>query len=965
MFNKSDTNQKQLNVLNGKIFAHLNPKLCPHRIDIIKSYASIADWDERDVSIHSNGDKEACSTQKLDVKFIFGTANLAIIRFENFAKKMEDPRQLLYYLVNYREASYGNVTMFDGRDGCNSQNDVWITEEAAPLYSKSFSNKSDDFQDFVFNVKPATRYALYVKTFTTSASIGALSEMIYFDTAPDKPSVPKQIESSANDHQSVTVSWSPPSRPNGIIKWYSVTITIKPNDPEDFQNACDSIETRDRITESITNDEPVNSQMLATTQNVNNSARNPTTEVGTCTKASLNTDVDIHAEIMSFQDYVIDIVYLKPNKPVCAAITNSTKPRRRRSFEYANYGSSSTTTYTSPNLESSNLGGSSSKNETKTNGTSIAANYTTHQHDIKFNRSLNETRVNVTVYTPHKPDHRFSYKITGLDHFTRYTIEVMACHGDFIPTIAKTSPSYNKCSLQAVTQVRTQPLPDNDKVLSHTISLNPYNESSSDNIITWIKPEKPNGLIYAYRVRYRPKSGNSDIWTEGCINTTVYERDRGFILSDINPGVYLLSVQTISMYSGQRYWSDPPFEFEIPQNYLVSPMVMFLLAFIGIILFASSVAYGTYYYQKKRHDLTNGLIYASVNPDYIQYDPDEWEVEKENLIIDEEIGKGSFGMVYKGQLLTEKGALRCAIKTVPPTSTPKQRVDFLREASIMKQFDTYHVIKLMGVISTSSPVYVIMEYMENGDLKKFLYGLREVYQQEKKTLVDGIYLMAAQIADGMAYLASKKFVHRDLAARNCMVGENRVVKIGDFGLARDVYDNDYYRRDTQGKLPVRWMSPESLKDSLYTSASDVWSFGIVVWEMVTFSASPYQGLSNDEVIKRVIQGHTMARPENCPDKLFYIMERCWKRNAKDRPTFNDIVEYLLPETKNQLYPNCFYRKRKNEGDSITQPIPEEGDGRTESFALLSWPSGRSNGLTNGVNHNQSDTSMNEKKLPLS
>lgn len=953
----------------GKIFVHLNPKLCPHRIENLKSYASVADWDERDVSNHTNGDKEACNTQKLEVEFSHGTSRAALIRFQNFAAQMDDPRSLLYYLINYREVLNGTVTMFDGRDGCNSQTDVWMTIEVPPVQSRGSS--ADEYQEAIITVKPSTRYALYVKTFTIFAgSTGALSDIIYFETAPDTPGIPRQIEATAKDHESVIVSWSPPSKPNGIIERYIVTITKIP-EMEDVQtlDICDSIVNRDIITRTHTETEPKKSiftdQTQANVTNVSLDASNSSSGAGTsgwlttntCAKTSTGADTDIQVEVVEFQDMIIDIVYLKQACP-----SNYSRFVRKRSIDY--FGDESNDGVTSP-IETKYLPTfpTSQTNSKIEKMITKSSNELITQPNIKFDRSREKTELNVTA-KGEKSNLRSSYTISNLDHFSLYTIEVRVCHGDFVSNHSKTSKTYSKCSIQAIAQVRTLPIEEYNKILPETVIFYPANESTSENLITWKKPERPNGLVLAYRIRYRPKNGAPEFWTEGCINNSTYTRDGGFVLSNVSPGTYLFSVQAITMLeTKQQLWSDPPLEFEIPQDHIVSTGALTVIIVLGFILLALGVASGTYYYQKKRHELNNGLIYASVNPDYMQYDPDEWEVDKSNLIIGVQIGTGSFGMVYKGQLNTEKGNLSCAIKTVPPTSTAKQRIDFLREASIMKQFDTYHVVKLMGVVSTTTPVYVIMEFMENGDLKSFLRSLREVHQREKKTLVDGIYLMAAQIADGMAYLASKKFVHRDLAARNCMVGEDRVVKIGDFGLTRDIYVNDYYRRDTHSRLPVRWMAPESLKDNLYTSASDVWSYGIVLWEIVTFSAYPYQGQSNPEVIKRVIHGFTMPRPENCPDKLYHIMERCWRKNDRDRPTFIDIVEYLLPETEGKFYPNCFYRKQISEGDSIAQPTIEENTVGAESYPLLPYPSNRANGLTNGVNHvNQSK--IDEKKMPL-
>jgi len=156
--------------------------------------------------------------------------------------------------------------------------------------------------------------------------------------------------------------------------------------------------------------------------------------------------------------------------------------------------------------------------------------------------------------------------------------------------------------------------------------------------------------------------------------------------------------------------------------------------------------------------------------------------------------------------------------------------------------------------------------------------------------------MALEIADGMAYLSThhKHIVHRDLAARNCMVSADLVVKIGDFGMAREIYTTDYYKKGDKGFMPVRWMAPESLRDGVSTSASDVWSFGVVLWEMVTLAELPYQGYSNQQVLDQVILGRTIDRPAGCPDDLYDLMRSCWQRKAQMRPSFIDLCETLLP-----------------------------------------------------------------------
>lgn len=274
---------------------------------------------------------------------------------------------------------------------------------------------------------------------------------------------------------------------------------------------------------------------------------------------------------------------------------------------------------------------------------------------------------------------------------------------------------------------------------------------------------------------------------------------------------------------------------------------------LAIIIPVLLVIGGLIFYCRKRYMPVNNLkLIASVNPDYfsMQYTPDSWEVPREDIKKIRELGQGSFGMVYEGTVrnLPKEGEdMPCAIKTVNESATDRERINFLKEASVMKAFDTTHVVRLLGVVSRGQPTLVIMELMANGDLKGYLRSHRPDSESmragqtsiQPPTLKRSLQ-MAIEIADGMSYLSAKKFVHRDLAARNCMVADDLTVKIGDFGMTRDIYETDYYRKGSKGLLPVRWMAPESLKDGVFSSHSDVFSYGVVLWEMATLAAQPYQ-----------------------------------------------------------------------------------------------------------------------------
>jgi len=258
--------------------------------------------------------------------------------------------------------------------------------------------------------------------------------------------------------------------------------------------------------------------------------------------------------------------------------------------------------------------------------------------------------------------------------------------------------------------------------------------------------------------------------------------------------------------------------------------------------------------------------------------------------------------------------LNCAVKTVNDTANYNQRLEFLHEASAMKGLKTEHVVKLIGVVSMGQPTLVLMELMENGDLKNFLYKRRPDSENNKENLpqptLEETLQMALEIADGMAYLSVQKYVHRDLAARNCMVSANNVVKVGDFGMARDIYERDYYRKQSRGLLPVRWMAPESIRDGKFTTQSDVWSYGVVLWEMSTLAEQPYGGYSHEEVMRIVREGQKMARPDNCSDIVYGLMTDCWESNPTARPTFLDLCDQLLEHANDRFRATAFYCSRE-------------------------------------------------------
>ncbi|XP_071473492.1 ephrin type-A receptor 2 isoform X2 [Marmota flaviventris] len=253
------------------------------------------------------------------------------------------------------------------------------------------------------------------------------------------------------------------------------------------------------------------------------------------------------------------------------------------------------------------------------------------------------------------------------------------------------------------------------------------------------------------------------------------------------------------------------------------------------------------------------------------------------------IGAGEFGEVYKGTLKASSGKkeVPVAIKTLKAGYTEKQRVDFLSEASIMGQFSHHNIIRLEGVVSKYKPMMIITEYMENGALDKFLR------EKDGEFSVLQLVGMLRGIASGMKYLANMNYVHRDLAARNILVNSNLVCKVSDFGLSRVLEDDPEATYTTSGgKIPIRWTAPEAISYRKFTSASDVWSYGIVMWEVMAYGERPYWELSNHEVMKAINDGFRLPTPMDCPSAIYQLMMQCWQQDRARRPKFADIVSIL-------------------------------------------------------------------------
>ncbi|XP_049341020.1 ephrin type-A receptor 3 isoform X2 [Astyanax mexicanus] len=475
---------------------------------------------------------------------------------------------------------------------------------------------------------------------------------------------------------------------------------------------------------------------------------------------------------------------------------------------------------------------------------------------------------------------------------TNYTFEIEAQNG-----VSSLAPALRQFAAVTITTNQAAPSPvtviKKDRTSRNSISL------------SWLEPERPNGIILDYEVKYYEKEQETSY-------TILRSKGTNVTLNGLKPDTsYLLQIRarTAAGYGS----SSRKFEFETsPDSFSISSensqVVLIAISSAVAIILLTVVLYiliGRFCgYSKSKHPDEKRLHFGNghlrlpgirtyVDP-HTYEDPSQAvhefakELDASCIAIDKVVGAGEFGEVCSGRLkLPSKKEICVAIKTLKAGYTEKQRRDFLSEASIMGQFDHPNIIRLEGVVTRSKPVMIVTEYMENGSLDSFLR------KHDAQFTVIQLVGMLRGIASGMKYLSDMGYVHRDLAARNILVNSNLVCKVSDFGLSRVLEDDPEAAYTTRGgKIPIRWTAPEAIAYRKFTSASDVWSYGIVLWEVMSYGERPYWEMSNQDVIKAVDEGYRLPPPMDCPAALYQLMLDCWQKDRNNRPKFEQIVSIL-------------------------------------------------------------------------
>ncbi|XP_047663313.1 ephrin type-A receptor 2 [Tachysurus fulvidraco] len=427
--------------------------------------------------------------------------------------------------------------------------------------------------------------------------------------------------------------------------------------------------------------------------------------------------------------------------------------------------------------------------------------------------------------------------------------------------------------------------------------------SSKTLSLSWSVSRRANPSNIRYKLMYCEKDKDE---AKTGKTYTVLVLDKNFVdIKDLSPStVYLFQVQALSHESNVGSNSVEE-EFSTLPEVGNTAVILGAVAGGGAILFIVLVVLLLCKRRKKSHTRQGpeDAYFSSseqLKPLKTYVDPHTYEdpntavlkfaseIHPSHITKQKVIGAGEFGEVFRGILKAPgRKEAAVAIKTLKPGYTEKQRQDFLSEASIMGQFSHQNIIRLEGVVTKFKHAMIITEYMENGALDKYL---RDHDGEMSSFQLVG---MLRGIAAGMKYLSDMSYVHRDLAARNILVNSNLECKVSDFGLSRVLEDDPEGTYTTSGgKIPIRWTAPEAIAYRKFTSASDVWSFGIVMWEVMAFGERPYWDMSNHEVMKAINEAFRLPAPMDCPSAVYQLMLQCWLQDRSKRPRFQDILSLL-------------------------------------------------------------------------
>lgn len=829
-------NGSTFQIKSGKILFHFNPKLCISEIDKLVRVAKYPSYSNLEVSRESNGYQTTCNPIPLNVTVEKRTSNSIILALH--ISSNTSTGGIGRFMVFYKES---NSELLNQSIQYESISECGDTQWKMTNYDAT-NNSSGTTYMLLPHLEPAVQYVYFVRSLP-ALSLMATSPMQTVSTLPAQPSAPLDFRVNNATDSEMVLSWKPPSHPHGKITHYVIKGYWQTDKTADIQ-------IRDYCVYKMQKHEILTSKPILPTTTP------PPSVDGNC-KCNNETEKDNFEYCNSFEHVTeMDVTKVENGLETCDAYI---------------YGMMNANFLKLSNLHEKPM--EESENDSMHSETTAKAKTEQVPEAFPFGNTTDNDGKYETFRIEVDSQTR-QVTVSNLKHFSEYIVLISACQEE--PKIP--------CSRETILSMRTDRKIDADRIDRQRLKVNLFNQTVN---ISWDEPFPVNSFVHSYFLEYRSTDVENSKYYDICITTNQFKEANGtYSIQNLPSGHYELRLKAISLAGEGSYVSASFHIAEQSQNYMSIIICSVVVLLIIMCIFIAFLYYWRLQISKNR------ILFASVNPRYEPvYVEDHWEVPREHLTLVKQLGRGTFGSVHEGILQPDN--IRCAVKTVTAVSEEDNMI-FLKEATLMKEFHkAFHIVKLIGVISKGSPVYVIMELMEFGDLKSFLLRHGAEFCDNGKSL-PGVMIMkmAAEIADGMAFLEAKKFVHRDLAARNCMVSGDKVIKIGDFGLARDIYETDYYRKGDKGTLPIRWMAPESIRDGIFTSNSDVWSFGVVLWEITTLAQMPYHPRTNEEVIKYVQSGQILDIPSNAHEVVRPLMRCCWKWHASHRPKFAQILKIL-------------------------------------------------------------------------
>ncbi|KAG8243393.1 hypothetical protein J6590_046441 [Homalodisca vitripennis] len=863
-------------VLSNRIFFHYNPKLCMHHILKLIKIAGVKNVTNLEVSKESNGDKFPCDDlQTVDISVSHKTSTLIQIHIPFV--------EVLRFEVHYMKNPSSDVSMYEDLDQCSD--DGWKTVDVS-VDAHRTNYETQGLSVNLTDLEAYTLYAFYVSGYSTDKIVA--TSIIYRETTlPSTPSELLSVHVYSNSSSEIVLSWEPPLRFNGKFEEYEITWKLIDKDESllSLRNYCEYPMTYE--SESVTV-RPVLQE------------KHPNS-LSCCNEIPLTIQKD------GFEQLCINF----DRKKVPSSFPDLERGQTCKSHFY-NYIYHNVFKYDNSNEKTT-------KNQYMKKSTKL----------FKDDAILNKKKSSFILLQPkenvkHLRGNANNFTISNVKHFQDYIVTIKACR-ERHPVEIELDDVY-RCSKTEIVVVRIQ----KDEVADLIADRIEHEVVNNTLRIWWNPPVQPNGLVLAFELQNRQTDLRTPKSVTYCVPFLEYFSNKNsYSVVNLEPGEYKFRIRTISQ-AGKGPYSDY-ISFSVPRSFFQLNLVVITLLNIilgSIIVLPICIYIYVYIYLQRKHKLENIVITSTWNTHY-DNPLDQWELERDDIVFGGEIGFGTFGKVYDGVLRPNN--IPCAIKTVSEYANIYERNTFLSEAAIMKSVSgAYHIVRLMGVVTRERPPLVVMELMDLGDLRTYLISLRGTDTMTGEIKVR----IAAQIADGMCFMEAKKFVHRDLAARNCLINKELTVKVGDFGMTRDIYENDYYRKGDKGLLPIRWMAPESLKDGLFTSQSDIWSYGIVLWEIQTLGEQPYRGLSNEQVLREVMGGSLkLDIPLNTPDPLKILMRSCWRNKPSQRITFMHTVGLLEYHIDDEFKNVSYYHGE--EACGIREGLPDYIDMWSAEDPLLS------------------------------